>query len=96
MRAAVDLLIDYDRRRRTALLDTLERYLSSAAAIESARALYIHPNTLRQRAGASRSSAGWTSTRTICSPLSWPSSWPGCTAAPTLGPERGFQSSKTR
>ncbi|MGZ4298764.1 MAG: GAF domain-containing protein [Solirubrobacteraceae bacterium] len=52
MRAAVDLLIDYDRRRRTALLDTLERYLSERrSVIESARALYIHPNTLRQRLG---------------------------------------------
>jgi GAF domain-containing protein len=52
MRAAVDLLIDYDQRRRTALLDTLERYLSERrSVIESARALYIHPNTLRQRLG---------------------------------------------
>jgi GAF domain-containing protein len=52
MRSAVDLLIDYDRRRRTALLDTLERYLSERrSVIESARALYIHPNTLRQRLG---------------------------------------------
>ncbi len=52
MRAAVDLLIAYDRRRRTALLDTLERYLSERrSVIESARALYIHPNTLRQRLG---------------------------------------------
>jgi GAF domain-containing protein len=52
MRAAVDLLIDYDRRRRTSLLDTLERYLSERrSVIESARALYIHPNTLRQRLG---------------------------------------------
>jgi GAF domain-containing protein len=50
MRAAVDLLIEYDRRRHTALLDTLERYLSERrSVIESARALYIHPNTLRQR-----------------------------------------------
>jgi GAF domain-containing protein len=52
MRAAVDRLIAYDRRRRTALLDTLERYLSERrSVIESARALYIHPNTLRQRLG---------------------------------------------
>ena len=55
MRAAVDLLIAYDRKRRTALLDTLERYLSERrSVIESARALYIHPNTLRQRLGADR------------------------------------------
>ncbi|MGB9183241.1 MAG: GAF domain-containing protein [Solirubrobacteraceae bacterium] len=52
MQAAVDELIAYDRRRRTALLDTLERYLSERrSVIESARALFIHPNTLRQRLG---------------------------------------------
>jgi PucR C-terminal helix-turn-helix domain/GGDEF-like domain len=52
MRAAVDELIAYDNRRRTALLDTLERYLAERrSVIESARALYIHPNTLRQRLG---------------------------------------------
>ena len=52
MRAAVDLLIDYDSKRRTALLDTLERYLAERrSVIESARALFIHPNTLRQRLG---------------------------------------------
>ena len=50
MRAAVDQLIAYDNRRRTALLDTLERYLAERrSVIESARALFIHPNTLRQR-----------------------------------------------
>jgi GAF domain-containing protein len=50
MRAAVDELIDYDRKRRTSLLDTLERYLAERrSVIESARELYIHPNTLRQR-----------------------------------------------
>jgi GAF domain-containing protein len=52
MRRAVDRLIEYDRRRRTALLDTLERYLAERrSVIESARALFIHPNTLRQRLG---------------------------------------------
>jgi hypothetical protein len=52
MRAAVDQLIEYDRRRRTVLLDTLERYLAERrSVIESARALFIHPNTLRQRLG---------------------------------------------
>jgi GAF domain-containing protein len=52
MRAAIDRLIDYDRKRRTALLDTLERYLTERrSVIESARALFIHPNTLRQRLG---------------------------------------------
>jgi GAF domain-containing protein len=52
MRRAVDLLIAYDNKRRTALLDTLERYLAERrSVIESARALFIHPNTLRQRLG---------------------------------------------
>lgn len=49
-RAAVDTLIAYDARRRTALLDTLERYLAERrSVIDSARSLFIHPNTLRQR-----------------------------------------------
>jgi GAF domain-containing protein len=49
-RTAVDVLIAYDRKRRTSLLDTLERHLAERrSVIESARALYIHPNTLRQR-----------------------------------------------
>jgi GAF domain-containing protein len=52
MREAVDVLIEYDNNRRTALLDTLERYLTERrSVIESARELYIHPNTLRQRLG---------------------------------------------
>jgi GAF domain-containing protein len=52
MRVAVDVLIAYDGRRQTALLETLERYLSERrSVVESARALYIHPNTLRQRLG---------------------------------------------
>ncbi len=52
IRAAVDTLIAYDRRRRTALLDSLERYLSERQSVsESARQLYVHPNTLRQRLG---------------------------------------------
>ena len=50
MRTAVDVLIAYDNRRRTELLTTLERYLSERRSmIETARALFIHPNTLRQR-----------------------------------------------
>jgi DNA-binding PucR family transcriptional regulator len=50
MRTAVDVLIEYDNKRRTSLLDTLERHLAERrSVIESARALYIHPNTLRQR-----------------------------------------------
>lgn len=52
MRDAVNVLIAYDRRRRTALLDTLERYLTERqSVIESARHLHVHPNTLRQRLG---------------------------------------------
>ena len=52
VRAAVDKLIAYDLQRRTALLDTLERYLAErSCVIDSARVLYIHPNTLRQRLG---------------------------------------------
>jgi GAF domain-containing protein len=47
---AVQRLVDYDRRRRTQLVDTLERYLRDRHGIATtARALYIHPNTLRQR-----------------------------------------------
>ena len=47
---AVEALLDYDARRRTALVDTLEEYLARRrSVVETARALYIHPNTLRQR-----------------------------------------------
>jgi len=50
MHEAVDALIAYDSQRRSSLLDTLERYLAERRnVIESARALFIHPNTLRQR-----------------------------------------------
>jgi GAF domain-containing protein len=43
-------LVDYDRRRGTELLDTLERFLDERGnAVGTARSLYIHPNTLRQR-----------------------------------------------
>jgi GAF domain-containing protein len=49
-REAVERLLDYDRRRRTHLVDTLERYLRDRRNVAStARALFIHPNTLRQR-----------------------------------------------
>jgi DNA-binding PucR family transcriptional regulator len=44
------VLIAYDNRRRASLLDTLERYLAERrSVIDTARALFIHPNTLRQR-----------------------------------------------
>jgi GAF domain-containing protein len=47
---AVQKLADYDRDRRTQLVDTLERYLRDRRSIATtARALYVHPNTLRQR-----------------------------------------------
>ena len=47
---AVERLMDYDRRRRSQLVSTLEQYLRDRRSIATtARALYIHPNTLRQR-----------------------------------------------
>jgi purine catabolism regulator len=49
-RTAVEALLDHDRRRRSALLDTLEEYLARRRSVaDTARTLYIHPNTLRQR-----------------------------------------------
>jgi GAF domain-containing protein len=47
---AVERLLDYDTRRNTELVDTLERYLQARRSVTTtARELYIHPNTLRQR-----------------------------------------------
>jgi GAF domain-containing protein len=47
---AVEALLAHDRQRRTALLDTLEEYLARRRSVaDTARTLYIHPNTLRQR-----------------------------------------------
>ena len=44
------LLVEYDRRRGTQLLDTLEGYLDHHGnVVGTSRALFIHPNTLRQR-----------------------------------------------
>ena len=49
-RHSVEQLIQYDRRRGAALVDTLERFLADRGSVAaSARALYIHPNTVRQR-----------------------------------------------
>ncbi|HVF07211.1 MAG TPA: GAF domain-containing protein [Actinomycetota bacterium] len=49
-RRRLDRLVDYDRRRGTTLLGTLERYLDERGnVVGTARGLYIHPNTLRQR-----------------------------------------------
>ena len=47
---AVEALLEHDRRRHTALLDTLEEFLARRRSVaDTARTLYIHPNTLRQR-----------------------------------------------
>jgi GAF domain-containing protein len=47
---AVEALLKHDAQRRTALLDTLEEYLARRRSVaDTARTLYIHPNTLRQR-----------------------------------------------
>jgi GAF domain-containing protein len=49
-RQSVDELIEYDRRRGARLVETLERFLTDRGSVAaSARALYIHPNTVRQR-----------------------------------------------
>ncbi len=49
-RQSVQELIDYDRRRGARLVETLERFLADRGSVAaSARALYIHPNTVRQR-----------------------------------------------
>ena len=49
-RDAVARLAQYDRERSTALLRTLEEFLRRRGTISgTAEALYVHPNTLRQR-----------------------------------------------
>jgi GAF domain-containing protein len=49
-RDAVAILAEYDRQRSTALLRTLEEFLRRRGNISAtAEALYVHPNTLRQR-----------------------------------------------
>jgi sugar diacid utilization regulator len=51
-RERLGALIAYDRRRGTRLLDTLEGYLDLRGnVVATSRALFIHPNTLRQRLG---------------------------------------------
>jgi GAF domain-containing protein len=48
--SAVAKLLAHDARRRTRLVDTLEEYLARRRSVAgTARALFIHPNTLRQR-----------------------------------------------
>ena len=45
-----DGLLQYDQRRKAQLVTTLEEYLRNrGSAATTARNLYIHPNTLRQR-----------------------------------------------
>src|ERR687891_93470 len=49
-RDAVTRIAEYDRQRSTALLKTLEEFLRRRGNISAtAEALYVHPNTLRQR-----------------------------------------------
>ncbi len=49
-RDAVAQLAEYDRQRQTALLKTLEEFLRRRGNISAtSEALYVHPNTLRQR-----------------------------------------------
>jgi DNA-binding PucR family transcriptional regulator len=49
-RDAVARLVEYDRQRSTSLLRTLEEFLRRRGNISAtAEALYVHPNTLRQR-----------------------------------------------
>ncbi len=49
-RDALRSLLDYDRRRQADLAHTLEEFLSRRCNVAStAKALYVHPNTLRQR-----------------------------------------------
>lgn len=47
---AVGAIVEYDDRRGSQLLATLEQYLADRRSVtRSARALVVHPNTLRQR-----------------------------------------------
>jgi GAF domain-containing protein len=49
-RQSVEELIAYDRRRGARLVETLEQFLADRGGVTaSARALYVHPNTVRQR-----------------------------------------------
>ncbi len=46
----LERLVEYERRRGTELLDTLEAFLDNRGnAVRTSRLLYIHANTLRQR-----------------------------------------------
>jgi purine catabolism regulator len=49
-RDSVEALAGYDRRRGASLIGTLEQYLADRGSVTaSARALYVNPNTVRQR-----------------------------------------------
>ncbi|MFI5025561.1 MAG: GAF domain-containing protein [Solirubrobacterales bacterium] len=49
-RQSVAALSDYDRRRGSQLVETLEQYLADRGSVTaSSRVLYVHPNTVRQR-----------------------------------------------
>ena len=49
-RHSVERLIEYDGRRGSRLVETLEQFLADRGGVTaSARALYVHPNTVRQR-----------------------------------------------
>lgn len=46
----LERLVQYERRRGVELLGTLEAFLDARGSVaRTSRALYIHPNTLRQR-----------------------------------------------
>jgi GAF domain-containing protein len=47
---SVEQLIEYDRKRSARLVETLEQFLADRGGVTaSAGALYVHPNTVRQR-----------------------------------------------
>ena len=49
-RQALEELFEYDHGRGSRLFETLERFFADRCSVTaSARALYIHPNTVRQR-----------------------------------------------
>ena len=55
----LERLVDYERRRGTELLRTLEVYLDQKGNVaRTARAMYMHPNTLRQRLARIEAVAG--------------------------------------
>ena len=49
-RQSVEKLSEYDAKRGARLVETLEQFLADRGSVSaSARALYVHPNTVRQR-----------------------------------------------